>query len=116
MGNIANMFRSGKKHNAFQPFILFYFVVAASFLVIIKTVNDPDTTSLLIKCLVGVSIFGCVLYFLFYLFKADRLQSESYLLEDKKLNMISQKGLEIPINPVNLETQPYKLEKESDNE
>ncbi len=115
-GNIANILKSGKKHNAFFPFILFFFVASVIIFSLIKFVNDKEMTGKLINAEIVLIAFGCLMYLLFYLFKPDRLQSESYLLEDKKLSMIAQKGNPIEINPVDLTPPVSQLNQGGSND
>ncbi len=115
-GNIANVLKSGKKHNAFNPFTLFFFVAAFVVFCLYKLTDDAELKKYLIYSIIIVMFFGCLMYLLFYLFKPDRLQSESYLLEDKKLNMIGQKGSDILINPVNLTTPSQMLNEGGDHD
>jgi hypothetical protein len=94
--------KTGYKTNAFAPYVWFCAVVAAVELLIMIFIPDLFIRRVLTICFVSTVGFGMFMYW--KLFKKDPrlLQSESFRLEDKKLDMIGQKGSGIIINPVDL--------------
>ena len=108
--NIVNIFRSGKKHNAFHPFTIYFLIAVIAIISLYKITDDRELKKLLIYALLSLMVFGCIVYTFFAIFKPDRLQTETFLLADKKLNMLRQKGSDIIIDQVDLTIPPRKIE------
>jgi len=102
LASIVNLVRTGYKTNAFAPYVWFCAVIAVVELLIMIAIADIFIRRVLTITFVVTVLFGMFMYW--KLFKKDPrlLQSESFRLEDKKLDMIGQKGSDIMINPVDL--------------
>jgi len=96
--------KSAYKSNALAP-IIWLDVFAIPVLLVLTTIFKTIVIKyILVGLVVLLIIFTLVMYVV--LFKKDPklLQSEGYRIEDKKLDLIAQKGGDIPINPVDLIT------------
>jgi hypothetical protein len=113
--SIVNLVKTGYKTNAFAPYVWFTAVVAVVEIIIMIIISDMFVRRTLTITLVATILFGMYMYY--QMFKKDPrlLQSESFRLEDKKLDMIGQKGSDIMINPVNLSVRPQLLEEGGEN-
>jgi hypothetical protein len=111
--NLANIVKSGYRSNAFAPLVWFNAIVNSFLLIGICYTNEIIVKYIFTICLGIILIFTLVMYLALFIKDPKLLQSERFRLEDKKLDMISQKGSDIVIQPVDL-TTPYKLEDGND--
>lgn len=102
--NITNYIRSGYRSNAFAPFVwatgLVFMFIAAFY----WGTSDTIIRYALIGLFVFLVISLVIIYFVLLIKDPRLLQSENYRLEDKKLDMITQKGSDFEIKPVELVT------------
>ena len=107
----TNLFRVARKSSAFTPLIWLLLVVGAIVYKLLPTITDQKVKDYLVYAFIVLLGFICMMYVLFWLFKPDRLHSETYLLENKKLELIREKGQDISINSVDFPiSDAYKLE------
>lgn len=109
ISQLVNLIKSGYRSNAFAPYVWFLGVIAIVSFILMYFIPDEFIRRILAVVLVAAMLFGMFMYYT--LFKKDPrlLQSESFRLEDKKLDMISQKGSDFPILPVDLTTPIQSL-------
>ena len=118
LGTLGNTLKIGKKSNAFFPLAIF-----STLIISISTFFASKAPSPLNYFLYGfagvVTIFTMIVYLIIFFRDPKLLQSESYRLEDKKLEIMIQKGGTIDFNPVNLtplESEEIKrFENDSEN-
>ena len=108
---ISNLSRvvnaSGGKTHVFAPLLYFvgiYLLFIPLELIGLKDVEDTNLKYLIVVFLVVIFFLVVTVYLIIYFRTPERLQSEWYRIEDKKLDLIASKGSSIPINPVNLST------------
>lgn len=117
LGSLGNTLKIGKRSNAFFPLAVFSIVIIG-----ISTFFGFKSPSPLNYFLYGfagfVTIFTMTVYLIIFFKDPKLLQSESYRLEDKRLDIMIQKGGTIDFNPVNLtpveSEEVKKLENNSD--
>jgi membrane protein YdbS with pleckstrin-like domain len=110
----------GKRSNAFNPISLFCIAVIG-----VSSFFGYQSPAPLCYWLYGfaglVAIFAMIMFLLIFFKDPKLLQSESYRLEDKKLEIMIQKGGAIDFNPVNLtpieseEMKKLETDSEEDN-
>jgi hypothetical protein len=102
VSGISNIVNSGgKKSNAFTPILKLIGIFAITFIPIALYLNG-----IIVYIMLGVLMFlflGAVIIYLIIFFKDPKLlQSESYRIEERKLEIVSEKGGALVINPVNI--------------
>jgi archaellum biogenesis protein FlaJ (TadC family) len=108
LAHIGNIFRSGYKSNAFAPYVWLTVIIISSLIVIMKLFDDKIITYACMLLIIFVVVFGAIMYLKLFNKDPKLLQSESYRLEDKRLDIISAKGSDVIVNPVNLSPPPQK--------
>lgn len=121
ISSIQSMLKSVNKKNVFAPFIQFMGVILACmsfFSYLFKTVMETYAIYVFVfMCLVFV--VGTCVYLFILVKRPESLQSETYRLEEKKLNIISGKSERVRVNPVTITLGGMgidQLEKGGDNE
>ncbi len=105
--------KSGGKTHALAPFLWLIGIWLILFILLLlwglPKIDDVSLKYLIICIFVGVFIIGVIIYLIIYFRTPERLQSEWYRLEDKKLNMFAQKGGKISFEPVDLSEPPTQI-------
>ncbi|HMI05732.1 MAG TPA: hypothetical protein VK541_24805 [Pedobacter sp.] len=113
--NLTNYIKAGYKSNAFAPFVWVSGLIFIFLFTFFTISDDQIIRYVLIGAFILVIVFNFVIY-LILIFKDPRLlQSENYRLEDKKLDMITQKGSDFIIKPVDLVPPTNQLLREGDD-
>jgi hypothetical protein len=94
--------KDGYKKNAFSPLAWFSIFLIIPLIVAILWVGTGIIQYLLIGLLCVIVIFTLTMYLILLTKDPNLLQSEWYRLEEHKLNMIGEKGGEIKIAKVDL--------------
>ena len=101
LASLGNSLKVFKRGNAFTPFAFF-----AIFLIVILiyfAASLHGTLQLILIILVCFIVgFSCLMYLLLFLKDPRLLQSETYRLEEQKLNIIQEKGGNVIFEPVSL--------------
>lgn len=100
--NLSNLVKSGYKTNAFAPLVWFTAVSLPILLYFGFKTSNTLIQFFLIGASVFIVLFAAIMYLVIFLKDPKLLQSEGYRLEDKKLDLIAEKGGAISINPVNI--------------
>jgi len=106
LSNLANVVKAGYKSNAFAPLVWFNAIIQPLLYIVIYFISNDIIKYILVAVSSAVLIFSGIMYLVIFLKDPRLLQSERFRIEDKKLDMISQKGSDIVIEPVNLTTPP----------
>ncbi|MBL0049014.1 MAG: hypothetical protein IPP32_13065 [Bacteroidetes bacterium] len=113
LANQANLIKAGYKSNAFAPLVWFNAVANPSLIIGACYTNDIALRYLLGILAALIIAVSLIAYIVLLIKSPTLLQSESFRIEDKKLDLIAQKGTDvIMINPVDLTPQPLQIEKE----
>jgi hypothetical protein len=100
---LTNLIQSGYRTNAFAPLVWFNAVVDIPLLICSYHLSPP--MSYFALAIVLLLILASFVTYLIIFFKDPKLlQSESYRLEDRKLDLIQEKGGAFMVNPVDLST------------
>jgi len=117
LGSLGNTLKIGKRSNVFFPLVFFSIIIIgiSTFL----GFKSPSPLNYFLYGFAGlIVVFTMIMYVIIFLKDPKLLQSESYRLEDKRLDIMIQKGGAIDFNPVNLtpmETEEInKLETDTD--
>ncbi|CAH0998028.1 hypothetical protein EMA8858_04163 [Emticicia aquatica] len=105
---MAGIVRTGYKSNAFAPLVWFDGIIIPTILVFINLIDNNIIDYCLIGLLGIIVLFSLSMYLALFLKDPKLLQSENFRLEDKKLDIISQKGGVVSINPVELTLAEYQ--------
>jgi len=108
LAHIGNIFKSGYRSNAFAPYVWLSVLVILLLIIIMKLFDDRIIEYACMTLIIFVVVFGAVMYLKLFNKDPKLLQSESYRLEDKRLDIISAKGSDVIVNPVNLSPPPQK--------
>jgi hypothetical protein len=100
--NYGTAVQRGHKSNAYAPLVWFDVFTLPILSLLICIIKIPFVEIALSVLLILVVLFSLVMYLMLYLKDPKLLQSEYYRLEDKKLDMIAQKGGDILVEPVGL--------------
>ncbi len=93
--------KDGYKTNAFAPVAWFiFFLVGIIFIILFVSITIIKYVFAFL--LVGLVIFGCVMYARIFNKDPKLLQSEKYRIDDKTLDIIQQKGGEIKFLEIDL--------------
>jgi membrane protein YdbS with pleckstrin-like domain len=96
--------KDGYRTNAFAPmkwFAIFLVPILITSIATIKILFFQIIISILLSIIV---VFSLVMYLVIFLKDPKLLQSEAFRIEDRKLDLIAQKGGDISINAVELNT------------
>ena len=96
--------QNGYRTNAFAPIKWLTIFLCPLLMAGILLIKILFVQILLVALLVGVVMFALLMYFLIFKEDPKLLQSEAFRIEDRKLDLISQKGGDISINAVELTT------------
>lgn len=102
LANLSNLIQTGYKSNAFAPWVWFTGVASAVLLPLTLVTKNEMITTIVVLAVVGMIIYGMIMYAVLLKKDPKLLQSESYRLEDKKLDIISEKGKGLAIRPVDI--------------
>jgi membrane protein YdbS with pleckstrin-like domain len=102
MAKLANFMKTGSKTNAFAPLIWLCSVVMFMSMTGIYYFKDPIIKYVFVALIVFVVVFSAITYVVILIKDPRLLQTENYRIEDKKLDIIASKGMEIKFNPVDL--------------
>ena len=108
--NVANIVKSGYRSNAFAPYVWFCAIVIPFLIAAILLIKDPRVTIVVSIAICFVILFASVMYFVLFQKDPKLLQSENYRIEDRKLDLIEQKGGDLIVNPIDM-ILPMQLEK-----
>jgi len=100
--NLTNYIKAGYRSNAYAPLV---WLMGLIFMVLSGLYCITDNLIIryaLISVIIFTILFALVIYVVLLIKDPKLLQSENFRLEDKRLDMITQKGSDIIINPVNL--------------
>lgn len=100
----------GYKTNALAPLIWFNVFLIPVFTTGAILINITAIKYVLIISIIISVLFTFVMYVVLFIKDPKLLQSEGYRIEDKKLDIIAQKGGDILVNPVNLSTREIGTE------
>lgn len=100
--SIANIVKAGYKTNAFAPLVWFNAVADSLLIFGIKVCNNLVVTYIFVSVLCLLIIATFITYIVLLVKDPKLLQSEKYRIDDRKLDLIAQKGQGITINPVDL--------------
>ena len=94
--------KNGYKSNAFSPIAFYAYFLILPLIGAAVWIHNFVLQCIFVAVIVIIALFPLVMYLL--LFKKDPrlLQSEKFRLEEKKLNMIAEKGGSIKISEVDL--------------
>lgn len=110
LANMANVISAGYKSNAYAPLVWFNGVVDPLLILAVCFTSNVKIEAILLILLCIIIAGSFIVYVVLLIIKPGLLQSESFRIEDKKLDLIAQKGSDlIEIAPVNL-TPPTKIE------
>lgn len=113
--NLANVVKVGYKSNAFAPLVWFNAVVQP-FLFVPAFLSKNETIKVVLIIVASLLIvFSAIMYLVLFLKDPKLLQSENFRIEDKKLDLIAQKGSDISITPVNLTTPQTLIQGGNEN-
>jgi hypothetical protein len=106
LSKLANMVQVGRRSNAFAPVIWLTGIICFICIGGMHYFDDPIIKyTLLIIFIIGI-LYAMAMYIVLLVKDPRLLQSESFRIEDKKLDIISAKGSEVIVNPVNLTPPP----------
>jgi len=94
--------KDGFKKNAFSPLAWFSIFLVVPLVIAILLVGRGTIQYILIGLLCFIVVFTAAMYLVLLIVNPGALQSEWFRLEEHKLNMIGEKGGEIKIEKVNL--------------
>lgn len=107
--NLANVISVGNRANAFVPLIILDSILIPVIFLFIYVSDDKVIRYSLVALIALLVIGSLIAYFIMLFKKPELLQTEHFRIEDKKLNMIAEKGSDFKILPVNL-TTPTNVE------
>src|SRR5580692_1923275 len=92
VANYGELVKLGYKSNAFSPIAFYAYILIIPLTGAAIWVHIPVLQCIFVGLITVITLFPLVMFFL--LFKKDPhlLQSEKFRLEEKKLNMIAEKG------------------------
>lgn len=94
--------KDGYKKNAFSPLAWFSIFLIVPLIVAILCIGRGVIQYLLLGLLIIIVLFTLIMYLVLFIKNPNLLQSEWYRLEEQKLTMIGEKGGEIKIAKVDL--------------
>ena len=109
LAHIANLMRSGKKTNAFAPIVWFCGIILLLCFSGMFYFEDHIIRYTLLALIVIAILFACSMYLVLLLKDPRLLQSETFRIEDKKLDIIASKGREVQLNPIDLITPTKEI-------
>jgi len=114
ISNLANVVKVGYKSNAFAPIVWFNAIVLPILFVVALNIDNEKAQLFLIYVACAIAVFSALMYLIIFLKDPKLLQSERFRIEDKKLDLISQKGSNFKVMPVDLASQSRISEGGSD--
>jgi hypothetical protein len=108
LAHVGNIFKTGYKSNAFAPYVWLTVLVILLLGSLMVLFDDRVIRYACMGLIFFLVIFGAIMYLILLNKDPKLLQSESYRLEDKRLDIISSKGSDVIVNPVNLTPPPQR--------
>lgn len=117
INELTSVLKTINRKNGFAPLVMLVAVLMASGISISYFLNiKTEMMAIALFILLGVlAIFSMGIYLFMLIKRPELLQSEQYRLEEKKLNIISEKSGKIKLNKQNIEIAltPELLEKKA---
>ncbi len=110
IANLANVVKAGYKSNAYAPIVWFNAIILPIFFTVALCLGDCAAQIVLIYVACGIVIFSAIMYLVIFIKDPKLLQSERFRIEDRKLDLVSTKGADFKVLPVDLSTPPQLSE------
>ena len=110
LSNLALLVKSGYKSNTFSPLVWFCAIVMPVLAALLIFSNDKVIIYTSLALFVVLLMFCMRMYLKTFDKDPKLLQSERFRIEDKKLDLVAQKGSNIEIEPFDLSVPPQNLE------
>lgn len=116
LASLGNSLRVFKRGNAFTPFAIFAIFVIV-ILIYFSTVFSGVIQMIMIILICFIVLFSCAMYLVLLIKNPKLLQSETYRLEEQRLNIMQEKGGSVIFEPVSLTpTQAELLSDDNESE